>query len=197
MGDILKAGASVVGGLFGGPPGAALGGLVGGLFDKKRKDKEASRVGAAGRLGAAQLAPFQEAGVSASQAQANLLGLGDDAAGDEAFRRFQESSGFQSQLRAGSQAITGNQAARGLLSSGSTLKRLSTFGSDLAKQGFSSFLGQLGGVAQRGLGAATGAAQALTGTGVRAAEARSEGTAGALSGAGQGFQELVGAFGQG
>lgn len=169
--------------------------IVGGLLSKKAKDKEASRVGAAGRLGAAQLAPFQETGVAASQAQANLLGLGDAAAGDEAFRRFQESSGFQGQLRAGSQAITGNQAARGLLSSGSTLKRLSTFGSDLAKQGFSSFLGQLGGVAQRGVSAATGAAQALTGTGVEAARTRGEGTAGAISGAGQGFQELVGAFG--
>jgi hypothetical protein len=175
------------------PVGAA---IVGGLFSKKAKDKEASRIGTATRAGTAQLAPFQGTGVSANQAQANLLGLGDDAAGDAAFQRFQESSGFQSQLRAGSQAITGNQAARGLLSSGSTLKRLSTFGSDLAKQGFSSFLGQLGGVANRGLSAAQGSAQLITGGGVREAGARQEGTAGAISGFGQAFGGLGDAAGE-
>ncbi len=177
MGALLSAGAAI----------------VGGLISKKAKDKEASRVLAAGKRGAEQFAPFQQAGGAASQAQANLLGLGDDAAGDEAFRRFQESTGFQSQLQAGSQAITGNQAARGLLSSGSTLKRLSTFGQDLAKQGFGSFLGQLGGVANRGLSAAQGSAQALTNTGVQAAETRGAGTAQAISGGGQAFQGLLGA----
>ena len=181
--------------------------IVGGLFSKKAKDKQAKEARAAadrsagiatagGERAAGFFDPFAEAGGAASQAQADLLGLGDQAAGDEAFRRFQESSGFQSQLRAGSEAITGSQAARGLLSSGSTLKRLSTFGQDLAQQGFSSFLGQLGGVAQRGLGAAQGQAQAIRGSTSQAA--------GIIGGAGQesarlrgqGRGDVLGGFGQ-
>lgn len=191
--------------------------IVGGLFSKKAKDKQGKAERLAGiRAGrtiteggeraAGFFDPFAEAGGAASASQANLLGLGDDAAGDEAFRRFQESSGFQSQLRAGSQAITGNQASRGLLSSGSTLKRLSTFGSDLAKQGFSSFLGQLGGVAQRGLGAAQGQAQAISsssraaatavrGGQVESARLKGEGTAGLISGFGQAAQIGLDEFG--
>lgn len=176
--------------------GAALGigaSIVGGLLGKSAKNKEAQAIAAAGREGAAQFEPFQTAGAGANQQILDALSGG--AGAQNAFQQFQGSTGFQSQLAAGSQAITGNQAASGLLQSGSTLKRLNTFGQDLAQTGFSNFLGQLGGVANRGLAGAQGAASALTGTGVQAAQAQGQGASAFQSGlgaAGQGLIKLIG-----
>jgi len=172
--------------------GAVLGigaSLAGGLLSKSSKNKEARRITAAGKLGAEQFSPFQEAGADANQQI--LSSLSGGAGSQEAFQNFLGSTGFQSQLQAGSQAITGNQAASGLLQSGSTLKRLNTFGQDLGQQGFTNFLGQLGGVAQRGLGAAQGASNALTGTGVQAAQTQGQGSAGFQSGLGQAVQQGI------
>lgn len=173
--------------------GAALGigaSLVGGLLSRSSGEREAADIRAAGEAGAARFEPFETAGATANQTILDALSGGPGAA--NAFQQFQGSTGFQSQLAAGSQAITGNQAASGLLQSGSTLKRLNTFGQDLAQQGFGNFLGQLGGVAQRGIQGASGAAGALTGTGVQAAEAGAGGRAGFQSGLGAAFQQIPG-----
>lgn len=162
--------------------------IVGGLLSKSSGKREAEDIRAAGREGAAQFEPFTTAGATANQTVLDALSGGE--AGRNAFQQFQQGTGFQSQLAAGSQAITGNQAASGLLQSGSTLKRLNTFGQDLAQTGFSNFLGQLGNVAQRGVQGASGAAAALTGTGTQAAEAAAGGREGFQSGLGAAFQQI-------
>jgi hypothetical protein len=98
------------------------------------------------------------------------LGQGEPGAQDEAFQNFLNSTGFQAQLKAGSQAITGNAASRGLISSGATLKRQTQFGSDLAQGGFSNFLSQLGGAANRGLSARQGQGNIITGAATKSAQ---------------------------
>lgn len=123
---------------------------------QRKASKKASREIRAGRdRGIANLEGFAGAGEDANTAIMGALGQGEPGAQDEAFQNFLNSTGFQSQLKAGSQAITGNAASRGLINSGATLKRQTQFGQDLAKGGFSNFLSQLGGVASRGLSART------------------------------------------
>lgn len=209
--------------------GSIIGGVVGGLFSKKKGKRQAEALKASGAEGAAiaeaggseaariaeaggaeaaaRFDPFATAGGTANQGVLDALGFGAPGAGDAAFQNFLQSTGFQSQLQAGSQAITGNQAAAGLLNSGSTLKRLTRFGQDLGQQGFSNFLGNLGGVADRGLSAVSGqagqigaasragagevgasgraGAAAVSGAGQAAADARARGDEGFASGIGQ------------
>lgn len=180
LGDIIGAGSS----------------LLGGILSKKSGAKEAGAIRTGSREAAAKFDPFLGTGSAANTAIAEALGLGGPGGQAEQFQNFLDSTGFQAQLQAGSQAITGSRAARGLLGSGATLKRLTTFGQDLAQQGFSNFLGQLGGVAQRGLGAAGGAAQSLIGGNIPAAAAERRGEEGFQSGLGDlfgGAQRFFGA----
>jgi hypothetical protein len=88
-----------------------------------------------------------EQGSQANSMVANLLGLGDDAAGDAALERYNKSSGMDFLLDSGSRAITGNMASKGLLNSGATLKGLTTFGQGLASTQFGSYLDKLMGLA--------------------------------------------------
>lgn len=82
---------------------------------------------------------------------AGILGLGG---GDPAaFQKYKDSSGYQFQLDSGSKAITGNNAARGLLKSGSTLRALHTFGQNLGSTYLDNYLGKLQGFTGLGLGA--------------------------------------------
>jgi len=89
---------------------------------------------------------------TAGNALQALLGLGGNKqASDDQYQRFLDSTGFQSQLQQGSQAITGNNATKGLLDSGATLKALTGYGQNMAKQSFSDYLGQLMGLGNQGL----------------------------------------------
>lgn len=111
----------------------------------------------------AGLSPQVANGTGASNSIAALLGVGGDpAAQAAAFKQFQNSTGYQEQLAAGSQAITGNAASKGLLNSGATAKALQASGQTLANQSYQSYLNPL---------------QALVGSGNQAA--------GVISGAGQ------------
>tara|TARA_R110000772_G_C13310278_1_gene440217 strand:- start:9361 stop:9966 length:606 start_codon:yes stop_codon:yes gene_type:complete len=192
--------------------GGMISGIVGGILGKKSAKKQAKRQEAAGLAaqnnilqGGQQardiLNPYAETGSQANNVMAGGLGLGGQEGSDAAFGNFLNSSGFKAQLAAGSEAITGNQAAAGLLNSGSTLKRLNTFGQDLAQQGFSNFLGNLGNVAGRGLTAAGGqasavqnsanaGAQAMLGGTNAGAETRAGGQAALQSGLGQASKGL-------
>lgn len=82
--------------------------------------------------------------------QPQVTGQGGGGA-DSAFQNFLGSTGFQSQLDAGTEAITGNAAASGLLQSGSTLEGVNRFGQELAKQEFNNFLTQLQGLREGGI----------------------------------------------
>lgn len=77
---------------------------------------------------------------------------GDTAAADAGFQRFQDQSGFKNVLQALTQGITGGQAARGLLRSGSTSTRLLEEGTKLNQQSFNNYLQNLMGLGNLGLG---------------------------------------------
>ncbi len=163
------------------------GNIIGGLLGKKSGAEAAGAIRTGGREAAGILQPFVDPGVSANQAILEALGQGAPGAQQEQFQNFLSSTGFQARLRAGSEAITGSRAARGLLGSGSTLRRLTQFGQEEAQGGFANFLGLLGGVAGRGVSAAGGAAAALSGANIPAAQAQLRGQEQFQSGLGAAF----------
>jgi hypothetical protein len=106
--------------------------------------------------------PQVEQGNKASSSIMALLGLGGDkAAADGAYNDYLGSTGYQNTLATGSQAITNNAAARGLLGSGSTLKRLTQFGQANSQQYFGDYISKLLGMTQNG----QNAGQIVTGAG--------------------------------
>lgn len=91
-------------------------------------------------------------GTQAGGMMSALLGVGGDkAASDEAFKNYNDSTGYKFMMDSGSEAITGNAAAKGLLNSGSTLKSLTSFGQNLGKTQFGSYLDRLMGVSENGM----------------------------------------------
>jgi len=93
------------------------------------------------------LNPTLQQGAGASSALAGMLGTGGNpAAQNQAFQNFQNSNGFNFQLQQGSNAITGNAAARGLLNSGSTGKALESYGTNLADNSYNTYMQQLMGL---------------------------------------------------
>lgn len=90
-----------------------------------------------------------QAGTNATNLLSQLLGGGPG--GEEAYKSYQDSTGFQNTLDSGSKAITGNAASRGLLRSGSTGKALMSFGQDAAKSNFNNYIQQLLGLSGQGL----------------------------------------------
>jgi hypothetical protein len=90
-------------------------------------------------------------GVDSSNMLHNLLGLGDSAAGSAAFNQYKNSSGYQADEHAGTQAITNSNAAKGLLGSGETLKDISRFGTDLTDKYYNNYLDRLMGYGNQGL----------------------------------------------
>lgn len=87
---------------------------------------------------------------------ADLLGLNGQDAGAQAGARadFRNTPGYQFAMDEGSRAITGSQAAKGLLNSGSTLKSLNKFGQGMADQTYQSYIQNLLGLG--GLGTQAG-----------------------------------------
>jgi hypothetical protein len=100
-----------------------------------------------------QLNPIAGQASSAANAIAALLGNGGTAAQQAGFNNFKNSSGYNFDLSQGSQAITGNAAANGLLNSGSTLKALSNYGQNTANNFLNQYLQQQSGLASLGIGA--------------------------------------------
>ena len=196
----------IAGTIFGSPlAGALIGGGLGLLNarnEAKAQQNAATQAGQTAMGGFNYLAgspvgqQYLPAGGAAMNQQAGLLGIGGDpAAAAQGFQDYQNSTGFQGQMQAGQQAITGSAAARGLLGSGSTLKALQAHGQQLGAQSFNNYLGQLGGVAGMGLqagGMLGGAAQA--GAGQAAGMQYGGGMAAAGTRAG-GWDQLMGGMG--
>jgi hypothetical protein len=86
-----------------------------------------------------------------NQYLATLSGA-DNGAGYNAYK---DSTGYEDIFNESQRAVTGSQAARGLLGSGSTVRALADRGGQLAQQGFGNYLQQLMAGSQAGLGAAT------------------------------------------
>ena len=97
------------------------------------------------------LTPSINTGVGAGNALSALLGIGGDpTAQNNAFSNFRNSTGYQFGLDQGSQAITGSNAAKGLLNSGATAKALSQFGQNYANTQYQNYLNPMMSLLQSG-----------------------------------------------
>jgi len=86
-------------------------------------------------------------GTGATSQIANLLGVNGSAAQNQGFQNWQGSTGYQFGLNQGTQALTGNAAASGLLDSGATAKALNTYGQNYANTQYGNYMSQLQGLA--------------------------------------------------
>ena len=124
---------------------------------------------------------------SANEAISDLLGLNGAIGQSEGFQRYKDSNQFQTNLQEGSSAITNNRAASGLLESGSTLKRLNEYGQQVNSNYFGSYMDQLFGLSQSGIGSG----QLLAGAGGQSTgQSTSSGSSYTKDGSG-----IAGAFG--
>jgi hypothetical protein len=102
-----------------------------------------------------QLNPQVGQGTEALGSLGALLGLGGDTQGQTAaFNNYRDSAGYNFIRDQGTEAIAGNQAAKGLLGSGGTLRAMSAFGQNTANTFLNDYLKNLLGVNQAGTQAA-------------------------------------------
>lgn len=81
----------------------------------------------------------------AQEAQAQLLGLTPVTADTtNGFNNYLGSTGYNFQLKQGTDALLANAASKGLLNSGGTAKALTQYGQNLGGQYFNNYLSQLG-----------------------------------------------------
>lgn len=163
--------------------GDLIGGLIGGIgslvgsSDAANAEKAAAKQALTGfnyLNGNPLINGLQTNGLNGSNGEAGTVGsinslLTSPNQNNPAFQNYLNSTGYQFQLGQGENAITGNAASKGLLSSGATGKALTQFGQNLASTSFNNYLGQLGGLAglqgnqaQQGLAAADAVGQAGT-----------------------------------
>lgn len=100
-----------------------------------------------------QLGGYSTNGQTANNQLSAMLS-GNSAAAGEAFENYRNSAGYQAVLDAGSQAVSGSQATKGLLNSGGTAKSLSSYGQNLMSQYLSQYMGQLQSLSAQGESAA-------------------------------------------
>jgi hypothetical protein len=97
---------------------------------------------------------FINNGLSASNASNALLGLGgDQTAANNAFSKYQDSTGYKSQLSQGENAVNNNYAMKGALNSGGALKASDTYAQEQVANSFQTYLGNLQSSANTGLSA--------------------------------------------
>lgn len=156
--------------------------VLGGLLGRNAERKAAKMADARIREGvdyaqnrSGQATTYSPLGADAARIEAGLLGIGDSADADEAFRRYQGSTGYRTRLQEGTDAITGSAAAGGSLLSGATLKGLNRFGQGLASQEFINYLNQLQNPIGRGFNADSQILSATTGGASGAASALQQG----------------------
>jgi hypothetical protein len=152
-----------------------MGGLLGGIGSMAggKKASSAAKDQAAAQLQAAQLAaqtarlgfdwlttgqggqytqPYLQGGANASNEMQGLLGIGGDPnAANKAFNNFLGSTNYKFQLGQGLNAVSGNQAAKGMLDSGSTLKALNNYGQGMAGNALQGYMTNLGNVGTQGI----------------------------------------------
>jgi len=96
---------------------------------------------------------YNPGGAAAFTQQQNLLGLGDNAAGQEGFQNFLNSTGYQAALKGGGDAITSSMAASLGNKSGAADKARLRFGTGLANSYFDNYFNKLSGQADKGFNA--------------------------------------------
>lgn len=103
----------------------------------------------------ANLNPFMQAGTAATPIIQGALGYGDPAQAQKAYDAFKASTGYTTNLQAGTNALASNASTRGLLNSGSTIKGAVNYGQKLNTNYFNNWLGQVTGQQGVGLNAAS------------------------------------------
>ncbi len=157
-------------------PGAivgAVGSVAGGIASGKGAKKAAQIAAQTADKDRAQAKAFYDDSVNRYQGDIsrgdqysagiqNLLGYGSDpAAQQNAFKQFQDSTGYNYQLQQGLGAINSNAYASGLGNSGATQQALQDRGQQMANGSFQQYLGNL--VGQQAVGG--NAKAALSGAG--------------------------------
>lgn len=141
----------------------------------------------------ASLSPVVGQAASSGDFIQQLLGMKGDAGANDAFNKYLDSTGYNFQLQQGSNAITDNAAARGLLNSGSTLKALNNYGQNMGGQYFNNFIQQLMGLGTQGIQAG----QTLAGAGnVNNSSSKSQSTGQSGSNQGSGLMGIPSVIGQ-
>jgi len=125
---------------------------MGGIFGGPAKSKTSNQAYGTLKDAFSGALPFTQQGGNAMMAL-----LGGDSSG---FDKFKQATGFDFLSKQGSQGITGNAAARGLLRSGGTGKALMDYGAGMQNKYANDYLSQLLGVGNLGLGAGGLLAQA-------------------------------------
>lgn len=126
-----------------------------------RKENNALQADIYGQNKAA-LDPFRTTGGRATTAIESLLGLsGDPTAQNAAFENWQNSTGFQNQLKEGERGLGSAFGAHGLLDSGAAKKGLADYRMGKARESFGSYYSMLAG--QQGVGLTAASAQAGVG----------------------------------
>lgn len=121
---------------------------------------------------AANLAPYNAEGQTATNKLNSILGLGGSMNADQLSNYLTNLPGYQFQLSQGTQAIDRSEAAKGLLNSGATGKALEQYGQGLGGSYLQGYVNQLQGLAGLGENAAamTGNFATQTGQGVAGAQ---------------------------
>lgn len=114
---------------------------------------------------------------------------GNDMSGLEAYRA---STGYQNIFDEAMRGVTSNAAARGLLSSGATVRASQDRAGQLAQQAYQNYLQQLMGVSQAQMQGGQSLASIISGAG--GVSSQQGGLFGALGSLGQGIGSVVGAF---
>jgi hypothetical protein len=110
------------------------------------------------------LDPFTTGAAGAGNIQAALTGALGPAAQAQAFQNFAQSPGQAFLQQQGEQAVLRGSSAIGGLGGGNVRRALQRQGQGLAQQGLQQNIQNLGGIAERGLGAAGGIANLISGT---------------------------------
>lgn len=103
-----------------------------------------------------------------SNAILDLLGLNGSPGQDAGFQKYKDSSGYNFIQNEGIRGIDASNASRGLTQSGSALKGIAKYSSNLASTFLDNYLAKLQGISNTGLGAANvigGAGQTSTSSG--------------------------------
>lgn len=158
-------------------------GLFGGSSSKQQSTSNQASWNEAFPQIQSQFNPVAGRAATGTNAMANLLGLGTNpAAQQQAFKNFRDSTGYNFQVSEGEKAITGNQALKGLLNSGSTMKALTGYRQNLANSSFNDYLQNIQGLTNSGLQAGA----LISGAGDRSiGESQSTGKSSSKKGIGQ------------
>lgn len=148
---VAIAGSAIVGGVTSYLSADAQAGAANNATDNTRAQFEETR---------ADYAPWRDAGKLALNQQTNLLGLNGSDAATNAFTQFREDPGYKYSVDQAVQGVDRSAAARGLLTSGATIKAIQDRAGHLADQGYGNYFQRLQGLAGTGLTATGGTATA-------------------------------------